>query len=887
MKKILYLVCFLGVLPWATAQKAGVSKKAAKVYQNLGYAEFIALEGGTDLTQADQNLLNKLGTSYRKISDFKNAEKVYQRLIELEQGNVENHLYYAQSLQANGNYVEARKQYALVKEEQQAAGEEIDERAIAGYSACTQIKTFKAKGKVTVKNEVVLNSPALDFSPMFHEQGLVYVSNRANASGNQIDEWINANCMDLYYAKEAGGMVGKPTTFSDQLNTKFHEGPVTFTDDDQKIFFTRNNYLNGKRGVNKEQITKLKIYSARKIKGIWKDIIELKFNDKNIDICHPTLSPDERMLVFASSNGEGGQGGMDLYVSYLIGNTWSSPLNLGTEINTPGNELFPYIHTDGSLYFASNGRAGLGGLDIYVAHKKIEGPDAIWEVPFNLGAPFNSKKDDFGFIMRPDNKTGYFTSNRIGGQGQDDIYSFIAKSSLEATAPAPKYPMQLCVFDKKTNNRIEGVELTLTPVNETGQKEDITLNQLDGATMVISLTPIEEGSNEYRIKLNDLTKIQKAKLGLLYTNKEGVAPAQMEAGRSYKIQAQKNGYVLATEVFRMPLRGGEVEEYCIGLIQLDALLATGGKPSADKGSPYYDPKMDPENPEYDPVYVEAITTNPAPTTDYYSPSNNPTAANPNPTYPAGTPHVKGIVLHDEYGRPIPRTQVTLLNRCTGEEIAVKVDKTGLFSFPLECGCEYVVKARKNNFIGANQIISLLNPEDCDKPVALEMLLSPGFDKLGNPLTVGSTKIKESIKAGDIIELKNIYYDFDKYYIRAEAAGDLDDLAVIMQTFPSMEIELSSHTDARASDSYNRTLSTNRAKSAKEYLVKKGIAPNRIKAVGYGESRPRNKCKDGVECSEYEHQVNRRTEIFVTRFDKTDYIKVRYDDNKPTIVDPKK
>jgi outer membrane protein OmpA-like peptidoglycan-associated protein/tetratricopeptide (TPR) repeat protein len=882
MKNIIYIFCFFGMIPWVVAQQStGVSKKAERVYKNLGYAEFIALEGDADITQADKNLLNKLGTSYRKLSDFKNAEKVYQRLVELEQGNGDNHLYYAQALQANGNYVEARKQYQIVKDEQQADGE-VDERAIEGYKACAQIPTYKAKGKVEVKNEVVLNGPDLDFSPMFHEGGLVYVSNRSNASGDQIDEWLNANCMDLYYAKQEGEVFENPTAFSDQINTKFHEGPVTFTDDDQKIFFTRNNFLNGKRGTDKERITKLKVYSARKIKGIWKEIEELKFNDRAIDICHPALSPDERMLVFASSHGEGSQGGMDLYVSYLIGNSWSSPVNLGPEINTPGNEVFPYIHTDGSLYFSSNGRAGIGGLDIYMAHKKTEGPDAIWEVPLNLGAPFNSKKDDFGFIMRPDNKTGYFTSSRTGGQGQDDIYSFVAENSMNETTPAPMYPMQLCVFDKATNERIQGAELTIKPISETGEMEDINLSQLDGATMVLSLTPIEEGSNEYRIKLNDLTKDQKAQLGLMYTDDKGVAPIKMEAGKSYKIQAKKNGYVLATETFRMPLRGGEVEEYCIGLLKLDALLASGGKPSPDKSSPYYDPKMDPNSPDYDPEYAELIAATPIP-----NDPNNPTSGNPNPTYPPGTPHVKGIVLHDEYGRPIPRTDVTLLNRCTGEEVVVKVDRTGLFSFPLECGCEYVVKARKDNFVGANQIISLIDPKDCEEPVALELLMAPGFDKLGNPLTVGGTKIRQSIKAGDVIELKNIYYDFDQYYIRSEAAGDLDDLAFLMQTFPSMEIELSSHTDARATDSYNRTLSSNRAKSAKEYLMKKGIAGNRIKAVGYGESRPRNKCKDGVECSEYEHQVNRRTEVFVTKFDKTDYIKVKYDDNKPTIVDPKK
>lgn len=878
----------------AMAQKN--SKKADKIYQELGYAQYIALQSSVDITTADQATLNKLGTSYRKVGDFKNAEKIYQQLILKEAGNAENHLYYAQALQANGNYIEARKQYQIVKEEQQAAGGEIDERANAGYIACTQINNYKASGNVKVKNEVALNTPKLDFSPMYYNQGLVFVSSRDESSQNKVDNWINENCMDLYFAKKNGEDFEQPKAFSDQLNTKFHEGPVTFTDDQQKVFFTRNNFFNGKRGVSKDRITKLKIYSARNIKGIWKDIKELSFNDKEIDICHPTLSADERMLVFASSNGEGGRGGMDLYVSYLIGDTWSSPLNLGDQINTPGNEVFPYIHTDGSLYFASNGRAGLGGLDMYVAHKIPEGPDAVWEVPFNLGAPFNSNKDDFGLIMKSDNKSGYFTSNRVGGQGEDDIYSFEADQVLEEIAAAPQSLVQLCVFDKQTNNRIAGAELTLTPILQANESAT-SLEGLNGATVVLSLTPIAEGANEYRVRINDLSKAQQAKLGILYTDANGVAPFQMQAGRSYSIQVKKQGYVLATQTFEMPLQGAAVDEYCIGLIQLQTLLASGGKPSADPSSPYYDPKMNPNSPDYDPDFAEAIATSPNnylnnsddPQKDPYNSKlkTNNSFANPNPNIPAGTPQVRGIVLHDEYGRPIPNTKITLLNRCTGDEVTVQVDKTGLFAFPLECGCEYVVKARKNNFIGDNQIISLLDPKDCEKPVALELLLKPGFDRMGNPLKMGNSKISQSIKEGDMIELKNIYYDFDKYYIRQEAAGDLDDLALIMQTFPSMEIELSSHTDARASTSYNKTLSANRAKSAKEYLIGKGIAANRIQAVGYGESRPRNKCKDGVNCSEYEHQVNRRTEVFVTKFDKKEYIQVNYEDNKPIVVDPKK
>jgi outer membrane protein OmpA-like peptidoglycan-associated protein len=214
-----------------------------------------------------------------------------------------------------------------------------------------------------------------------------------------------------------------------------------------------------------------------------------------------------------------------------------------------------------------------------------------------------------------------------------------------------------------------------------------------------------------------------------------------------------------------------------------------------------------------------------------------------------------------------------------------IDETGRFAFSLDCGCDYVLKARKDRFIGANKVLSLIKPEDC-KPTVTELLMTPGFDRLGEPISIAGRTITETLKEGDVLELRNIFYDFDKYDIREEASKDLDRLAALMQQFPSMKIELSSHTDSRGTNEYNNTLSTNRAKSAKAYLVKKGIAEDRVVAIGYGEQRLRNKCTDGSNCSEYEHQRNRRTEVLLTAFDQAEYIKVYYEKNEPTVVDPK-
>ena len=836
----LLIVAFLWGMTslWAQEPSKAKEKKAQKAYDDLAYAQYVKLKGGEDLMTIDQGTLTKLGTSYRKLGDSKNAEKVYRRLIELEEDNALNHLYYAQALQSNGHYAKAGTHYQICHEQMKAKSEDgaYDQRGLRGYKACNQMEQFKARGKVTIRNVKEINSPKLDFSPMFYKDGVVFVSTRAPSSVEKQDEWLNDNCMDLYYAPLDGHKFETPRPFSDELNSKFHEGPLSFTDDEQKVFFTRNNFNNGKRGKSEDNITKLKIYSARMVKGIWKEIKELPFNSNNTDVCHPALSDDERVLIFSSSEGENSQGGMDLYVSYWVGNAWSAPENLGPEINTAGNEIFPYLHHDGKLYFASNGHQGLGGLDLFTASPTGNDEQASWGAPQNIGAPFNSSHDDFGFIINREEKRGYFTSNRKGGKGSDDIYEFTITESLKKLTPKPLLPLEICVYDKKTNERIEGAKVA---IRSTKNNPENQLSTAKENNLVVSLVPVRDGENQYAIRVDNMNDkgLPKGQKEAYTTDDNGTFLYSMYGGERYVLEAEKEGYIIAKQELLMPANG-DLEAFCIGLEKRDdpaaAILGPDGKPLS-----------------------------------------------------SDAPYVTGIVLNKEYNRPLPGSEVTLLNRCTGDETTVTINETGMFGFPLDCGCDYVVKARKDKFIGSNKIISLIDKNNCKTPVKAELLLTPGFDKLGEPIVIAGKSITESLKLGDVIELKNIFYDFDQYYIRDDAAPDLDELVLLMYQFPSMEVELSAHTDSRGTKEYNEKLSANRVKAAKEYLVRKGVDENRIKAVGYGESRLRNNCQDGSNCSEYEHQRNRRTEVLITKFDEQEYIKVYYGNNEPTKVDPKR
>ena len=282
----------------------------------------------------------------------------------------------------------------------------------------------EANPDIAIENIVVVNTNKLDFSPTFYQDGIVFVSNRkrpksARKITDNKDEWLGDNFMSLYYTAKTADGFEVPKEFSVNITTRYHEGPVSFSKNGNRIFFTRNNYQNGQKQTNRKGDTLLKIYTAVRNGEDWTSIEELPFNVDDYDQCHPALSADGKVLIF-SSNREGGQGGMDLYKSEFVNGKWSTPMNLGPQINTSQNEVFPYLHENGKLYFASNGHGGYGGLDVLSAKKM----NSTWGSPSNIGSPINSLDDDFGYILEPSGQAGYFSSSRRKGLGKDDIYRF-------------------------------------------------------------------------------------------------------------------------------------------------------------------------------------------------------------------------------------------------------------------------------------------------------------------------------------------------------------------------------------------------------------------------------------------------------------------------------
>lgn len=355
----------------------------------------------------------RLGDCYRLTDDFRNALRTYARAVKMKGVEGEVWFHYGEVLMINRKYADA---IPWLEKYQKKAPE--DGRVAEMIASCKNLEEFAAaKSMYLLRRLPAVNSEYSDFGPCFYGQSVIFASSRkrnllkAARTGESF--------LDFYMAPYAGKPdLGEPTLFRGALNTPVHEANACFSADGKEMYFTRNHVKKGAEGADNGSLVQLALYHSTLVDGKWTNEELLPFNDAQYSFGHPALSPDGKRLFFVS-NLPGGAGGTDLYFVDKVGDGWSKPENLGQDINTKGNEMFPWVDAEGLLYFASNGRGGLGALDIFSVN-----PDpGIVGNPENLGAPINSPYDDFGYIFDGGNGVGFFTSNRLGGKGDDDLYA--------------------------------------------------------------------------------------------------------------------------------------------------------------------------------------------------------------------------------------------------------------------------------------------------------------------------------------------------------------------------------------------------------------------------------------------------------------------------------
>lgn len=639
--KLIIYTTLLFVLSFSGQSQEKKINAADKKYEQYEYVDAISTyEKVAEKGYKDEQLFQRLGNAYYFNADLEKAGKWYEALFEMNKNQAPEYLYrYSQTLKSVGNYDKATK---ILEQFNKESGNDLRAKLYEKHkNYLEEIEANSGRFKV---EDAGVNSEYSDYGSSFLADQLVFASARDTGGvSKKVFKWTNQSFTNLYTSKEGtNGTLEKPQRFGNKINSKFHEATPVFTKDGKTMYFTRNNYLDGKKGKDSKRVTLLKIYKASLVDGQWRNVTELPFNSDQYSVAHPALSVDEKTLYFASDM-PGTLGQSDLFkVAINANGSYSTPVNLGPQINTEGRETFPTISAENDLYFATDGRPGLGGLDIYVT--KLDQAEGFADIQ-NIGAPVNSPKDDFAFLLDTASRKGFFTSNRDGGQGYDDIYKFVETKKL------------LC-------------EQSLAGV----------------------------------------------------------------------VKDKESGELLVTAK---------------------------------------------------------------------------------------------VSLFDENFKTIQETTS---------------DVSGKYSFAVVCGKTYHVRAEKENY------------ETNEKGIAIAAVSGSG--KLDLDLEKRIKTIGVGTDLAKTLNIPIIYFDLDKSFIRKDAAFELEKIRVVMTEFPKLKIDIRSHTDSRQTVRYNEALSDRRAKSTRDWLIKRGIDSSRLTAKGYGESQLVNNCGDGVNCSEEEHQANRRSEFVV-------------------------
>ena len=419
-----YLILFF-VCQFSIAQ----TKVADNFFRDFNYDNAAELyKEALKKEDSTEHILSRLGDCYFNISKVKEAAFWYKKAIDKYPNINSDYVYkYIQTLRAQKKYEEAIEFVKIFNKNNKKDRriKDIEKFNLDTYSELSSTE----KVYVEIEN-LPLNTKYSDFGSFEKDNKLYFYSTWVKDSitnEKELYELNNEPYLNIFESEitieNNKKVFSNAAKLNSEINTKNdHEGLVTITNDGNTMYFTRNNVnKKEKRRYNKSGSSNLKLYKATKVDNTWTNIEELPFNNENFDFTAPTLTPDNKTLIF-SSNMDSGYGQTDLYkVAINDDGTFGEPINLGPKINTEGNEKFPFVAKDSTLYFSSDANINLGLLDIFESNILKTNTDI--EVK-NIGAPFNSSFDDFCYFIDTETNTGYFSSNREGGQGGDDIYAF-------------------------------------------------------------------------------------------------------------------------------------------------------------------------------------------------------------------------------------------------------------------------------------------------------------------------------------------------------------------------------------------------------------------------------------------------------------------------------
>jgi len=431
--KVIILIAFLSMIASASYAQEGKVKKGNKEYDKFAYIDATkTYERIAEKGYKSADLFQRLGNAYYFNSNLEKAAKWYGELFSMNEEVVPEYYYrYAQSLKSIGQYAKADE---MMVQFNKKSSEDLRGKIFNDKQNYMDI--IKANSGRYIIKDAGINSQYSDYGSAYSGNKLIFTSSRDTGNfAQRKHQWSNQYFTNMYSSditpKDEKGIVedslSVPEKFAKNINSRFHEATPVFTKDGKTMYFTRNNFNNGKKGKDANRITLLKVYKATLIDNQWKNAEELPFNSDSYSVAHPTLSPDEKTMYFASDM-PGTHGQSDLWkVKINEDGSFGTPENLGVSINTEGKESFPIFTNENELYFATDGHPGLGGLDIFMSRMNADGS---FKEPINIGAPANSPQDDFAYLIDTKTRKGFLTSNRDGGKGYDDIYKFLETRKL-------------------------------------------------------------------------------------------------------------------------------------------------------------------------------------------------------------------------------------------------------------------------------------------------------------------------------------------------------------------------------------------------------------------------------------------------------------------------
>ena len=426
-------------------------KKADNLFNNFAFVQ--ATNAYHDLINEGFNTdyaTRQLADSYAYLRNPDSAVVYYEKAVKQNNVPIEYYYNYSQALRGVKDYEASR---VWMKQFKDAGGNIEEQRFLKDSDFLNSI--FNAKKQYFLK-DIKFNSKFREFGAYEHDGNIYFTSSRDKGDlKKHINSWDEEPFLNIYviHKNANDSIVNGKSKLKGQVNSVYHDGPLTLTKDGKTMYFSRTDFIKNILGRNNEGISNLKIYKASLVEDKWTNIEELPFNSNHFSNAHPALSEDESKLYFASDR-SGGKGGSDIYYVDIHNGTFGKPKNVGSVVNTNKNEKFPFINSEGALFFSSDGHPGLGLLDVFGTVSN-ESKNIVSII--NLGTPVNSSKDDFSFFMNENGLSGYFASNRHGGIGSDDIYAYDR---------LPQLILDGTVYDTINNSPISNAMVTLLDINE-------------------------------------------------------------------------------------------------------------------------------------------------------------------------------------------------------------------------------------------------------------------------------------------------------------------------------------------------------------------------------------------------------------------------------------